>query len=193
MLFCWDKATLCVCVQSWMHTWCGQGEAGADLLFWTWISRKTCILRRQAELSLGSSFDCLEGVWSLKVPLNVYLNCHFCLVLSLPIISEMCKQKSTTWIIFFFVYTLSHFLFSNPQLATFFTLVQTKELMAGLFLFKSTLVLVPSCLVPQHKGWKETPLQLEDGALKLRGILPWLDWALKKQLFQWNKLLPNHS
>jgi len=95
----------------------------------------------------------------------------------------MCEQKSTTWTKFSFGYTMTHIFSSNPQLAIFFALVQAKDLMASLFLFNSTLVVVLGCLVPQQKRWEETPLQLEEGALKFRRMVALAGLSSEKATF----------
>lgn len=87
VLLCWDKATLCMYVQSWMHTWCGRGGAVAGFLPQTCIcsvlcALKPCTHKNQAELSPGSPSACQDGLWSLKLLLDVWIAisvwCYHC-------------------------------------------------------------------------------------------------------------------
>lgn len=65
MLPSWDKATLCICVQSWMHMWCGWGDSGADLLPQTCMCSVLCTLKtsypQKEGWTLPELFICLPG------------------------------------------------------------------------------------------------------------------------------------
>lgn len=138
VLLCWDKAMLCMYVQSWAHTWCGRGAAVAGLLPQSCICRvlctlKSCTHKNQSELSLGSASACLEGLWSLKLLLDVWIavsvwccRCQLC---------QKCVQRTpphgpnsilvAPW---------ATICSSNLQLAIFFPLVWAKDLVANEFL-----------------------------------------------------------
>lgn len=73
---------------------------------------------QKAGSALPGLFICLPEGGVITEGAVECLNCHSCLVWSLPIIPEMCKWKSTRWTKLF-GYIMSHFFSSNPQLATF--------------------------------------------------------------------------
>lgn len=134
VLLCWDKATLCIHVQSWVHMCCGRGGAAAALLSQTYLCSVLCTLKPKIRLN---------SPWALHLP--AWKGCDHWFVVGWSELPFLFGVITANYVKKCVHRTPSHephaslvtpwatICSSNLQLAIFFSLVWAKELIANSF------------------------------------------------------------